>query len=444
MDTPTRWPLPDSRPAAGPPDRPPRKGPELAMAASGVLALLALGLGIEQFAFLATVALLAVAATRPGVRGGFAATVHRWGMRRAWLRACRDLGLVTPDGRAPWLVRVRRVPAGEHLRVRLPRGLAAADLADATSRLARLLEIHEVRVVPDEDDARYATVTLVRRDALAGAAQVAWPHLRREQTSLWEPLPVGVDENGDEIAVRLCGRNLLLGGEPLAGKSVALSLALAGAALDPEADLTLLDSKGLEFGMLRDRAQHLVVRDRDQAVDVLRSLDRELELRRGVLNDRGQRKAERADGFRLRVIAVDELTYWLAPDHAASRELASLLVDLADCGRAVGFVVLAATHRPASLALPDELRELFGVRWALRCSTGAGADALLGEGWRELGFDPVGVGSGQRGVGYLLADGGPPVRLRAHHLDQAQLRLIAERSTWRYRAWNELDGDPAA
>ncbi len=411
--------------------------------AVAVVALLTAVLGVEQVALLLAAVAAAVAAVHPASQRTARGAVHRSGVRRAWLRACRTLALVADDGRVPTVVATRSVPAGDRLRVRLPRGAAADDLAEAAPRLARQLGVQEVRVTPDADDARRATVTLVRRDPLAGAVTVPWPLGTAERASLWEPVPLGVDENGDEVAVALAGRNLLLGGEPLAGKSVALSLALAAAALDPEADLSLLDSKGLEFGVWRDRADHLVGPAPDDAVDVLRGLQRELERRRELLNQRGHRKATRGDGFRLRVVACDELAAFLSGGEGA-REVARLLRDLADRGRAVGFVVLAATHRPASLALPAEFRDLFGVRWALRCSSSAAADALLGDGWRAQGFDSVQIGSRQAGVGYLLTDGGPPVRLRAHHLHQAQVRVLAERATALHRAYLALGDDPAA
>jgi len=431
-----------ARPRTAPAPPPPRRV-AVAAAAAAVLALLVAVLGVEQVALLLAAAAVAVAAVHPATQRSARDAVHRSGVRRAWLRACRTLSLVADDGRAPVVIAARRVPAGDRLLVRLPRGAAVGDLAEAAPRLARQLGVREVRVAPDADDARRATVTLVRRDPLAGAVTVPWPLGTAERASLWEPVPLGVDENGDEVAVVLAGRNLLLGGEPLAGKSVALSLALAAAALDPEADLALLDSKGLEFGVWRDRADHLVGPGADDAVDVLRALQRELERRRELLNQRGHRKATRGDGFRPRVVACDELAAFLSGGEGA-REVARLLRDLADRGRAVGFVVLAATHRPASLALPAEFRDLFGVRWALRCSSSAAADALLGDGWRAQGFDPVQIGSRQAGVGYLLTDGGPPIRLRAHHLHQAQVRVLAERGTVLHRAYLALGDDSAA
>lgn len=66
--------------------------------------------------------------------------------------------------------------------------------------------------------------------------------MNAERLSLWEPIPVGVDEHARPVTISLVERNLLLSGEPGAGKSVAQSMLIATAALDPQVDLWLLDA----------------------------------------------------------------------------------------------------------------------------------------------------------------------------------------------------------
>jgi hypothetical protein len=56
-----------------------------------------------------------------------------------------------------------------------------------------------------------------------------------------------VDEDGSEVTVTLPERNLLLGGEPGAGKSNVLQLLVAVGALDPLVRLTLFDPKLVEL-----------------------------------------------------------------------------------------------------------------------------------------------------------------------------------------------------
>jgi len=68
--------------------------------------------------------------------------------------------------------------------------------------------------------------------------------LGASRVSLWDAVPVGIDELGQLVSIELVERNLLLGGEPGAGKSAALSLLVASAALDPSVKLWLLDASG--------------------------------------------------------------------------------------------------------------------------------------------------------------------------------------------------------
>ncbi|MGH8902395.1 MAG: FtsK/SpoIIIE domain-containing protein [Egibacteraceae bacterium] len=58
-----------------------------------------------------------------------------------------------------------------------------------------------------------------------------------------------MDEHARTISLSLVERNLLLGGEPGAGKSVAQSMLIATAALDPDVDLWLLDGKRVELAV---------------------------------------------------------------------------------------------------------------------------------------------------------------------------------------------------
>ena len=49
--------------------------------------------------------------------------------------------------------------------------------------------------------------------------------------SIWQPVHLGTDELGQPVHVTLAERNMLIGGEPGGGKSVALQLVVAHGAL---------------------------------------------------------------------------------------------------------------------------------------------------------------------------------------------------------------------
>ena len=138
--------------------------------------------------------------------------------------------MATINDRIPRITRCRLTRAGEQLRVRVPAGSQVPDLKTQAERIAAFLGVREVRVVRDPASPRYARVVVLRRDPLADPTPVPWPLVKANRLSLWQPVPVGVDEDGSEITVTLPERNLLLGGEPGAGKSNVLQLLVAVAA----------------------------------------------------------------------------------------------------------------------------------------------------------------------------------------------------------------------
>ena len=61
-----------------------------------------------------------------------------------------------------------------------------------------------------------------------------------------------LDETGHDVHVTMAERNMLIGGEPGSGKSVALQLIVAHGALSPDCKLLLVDGKRVELGLWRD------------------------------------------------------------------------------------------------------------------------------------------------------------------------------------------------
>ena len=152
-------------------------------------------------------------------REPLAHALFRSHLRRRWALACRHAELATANDRIPRITRCRLTRAGEQLRVRVPAGGQVPDLEAQAERIAAFLAVREVRVVRDPASARHAKVVVLRRDPLADPTPIPWPLVDAGALSLWQPIPVGEDEDGNEVTVTLPERNLLLGGEPGAGKS---------------------------------------------------------------------------------------------------------------------------------------------------------------------------------------------------------------------------------
>jgi DNA segregation ATPase FtsK/SpoIIIE-like protein len=225
---------------------------------------------------------------------------------------------------------------------------------------------------------------------------------------------------------------VLIGGEPGAGKSAALSALVASAALDPGARVWLLDGKLVELAVWAPVAERLAGPDGGEAITLLRHVQDEMDARYRELLARGLRKVRREDGLPLHLVVCDELAFYLTlPDKKQRQEFSELLRDLVARGRAAGVIVCAATQKPGADVVPTALRDLFGFRLALRCNTPQASDTVLGQGWATAAADASTIPGAQRGVGYLLAEGERPVRIKGFYLDDADMQAIAERATAR-------------
>jgi hypothetical protein len=116
--------------------------------------------------------------------------------------------LVSRHGLVPRLEATETIPAGRRLRLRLPPGFSAEVLETASEPLAATIGARDVRVVRDPANASLAHVSILFRDPLAVPAP-PWP---APTGSLWEPLSLGIDEDGNAVSIALPERNLLLGG----------------------------------------------------------------------------------------------------------------------------------------------------------------------------------------------------------------------------------------
>jgi hypothetical protein len=359
--------------------------------------------------------------------------LHRASVRRHLEAAFHSLPGVLSEKR-PRIVKITRTTFGDRVELGLWRGTSIDDLAKAEAVLAASLGVRQVHCVVHTAKRNLVSLTITRDDPF-NEQTLRCPLLDAQRTSLWDAVPVGVDEGGELVTLSLPERNVLLGGEPGAGKSVALSLLVAAAALDPEVDLWLFDGKVVELSAWSACARVFVGHDVERAIAVLEELTAEMDVRYQELLRRNLRKVIRTEGLRLHVVVIDELAFFVAgTDKKTAQRFAELLRGLVARGRAAGIIVLAATQKPSTDIVPSTLRDLFGFRWALRCATRDASDTVLGAGWASEGFSASNLNSARRGVGLLLHEGGLPVQLRTFHLNDDDVRILAERARLLRRA----------
>ncbi len=303
--------------------------------------------------------------------------------------------------------------------------------ADALSKLAEPLAVAfgagAVRVHRDRARAGLGVLVVSYRDPLA-EAPVAWPWSALERSDLWGGVPLGYDEDDALVVLGLAGYHLLLGGEPGAGKSNALSLVVAAAALDPGVELWCFDGKLVELAQWRPVARRFVGPNLEEATAVLKELQAEMDARYQWLEERKLRKIDRDSGRGLVLLVIDEMALYLQGKSKEHQELARVLHDIVARGRAAGVVVVGATQKPSADSVPTFIRDLFSCRLALRCSTSDASDTVLGTGWASKGYSASDIDPVTRGVGWLLAEATVPRRMRCFVLCDEDLAVVAGRA----------------
>ncbi|WP_276938758.1 FtsK/SpoIIIE domain-containing protein [Ferrimicrobium acidiphilum] len=363
----------------------------------------------------------------PSIRRLLARTLRLTHWRRRFVRA-----LVLQSSplakRQPKVIKALWVPSGMRLTLSLQSGTAFHELEHLCPYLAIHFGARDVRVTADRTNASRAELTIYNKDPF-GDSPIHWSGATAEMVSAWDPISLGIDEEGEEVSVSLVEHNLLGGGEPGSGKSGLINTMLASLVMDPAAELYLFDPKEVELAPWRSCAKSFVGGDMDEAIRTLEQLQATMEYRYALLANLGARKFERHHGHGLIVVVIDELPYYVAnSDVRSSRDFASRLRDLIARGRAAGIVVIAAAQKPSADTVPSFIRDLIGLRVAFRCSTREASDTILGGGWATQGFSATSIPMGQRGVGLLLGDDAVPKLMKTYWLSDEAIRDIVGRA----------------
>jgi S-DNA-T family DNA segregation ATPase FtsK/SpoIIIE len=245
--------------------------------------------------------------------------------------------------------------------------------------------------------------------------------------SIWKPIHLGSDEANQQVNVSLAERNMLIGGEPGGGKSVALQLIVAHGALSGDCKLILIDGKRVELGLWADCADRFVGPSIDDAIHVMHDLQAVIDERTDLLLQMKRRKVTPDLGWPVYLVPIDEVAYFSATigTPVQQKEFNASNRDVVARGRAPGIIAVEATQRPSADIIPTSLRDLFGYRWAFRCSTEASSDTILGHGWAQNGYSATEIDPQARGVSWLRAEDGIPRRVKAAYLTDDEIIHMA-------------------
>ena len=290
----------------------------------------------------------------------------------------------------PKVMRSAALPVGRRYLVSTSRRVFTLKLLERCAlELAAALGAREVRVKASPVNARYVELAVIRSNAFPKYSPRPWPIDRQcrcgNRFSLASVKTVSPSQSG------LPEHNLLIGGEPGSGKSVALSTIVAAAALDPSraphAARRQARGTGSRGRDVADRFRRGGPRRRRRSSR--RTPRRSWTFATQCWPPRGGARWRSTDLEGLHVLVIDELAFYLRGGKKETRDhFAELLRDLVSRGRAAGIIVVAATQKPSHEIVPTWIRDLFSFRLAHALHqfgrvghdsrSGLGAPGLLG------------------------------------------------------------------
>lgn len=335
----------------------------------------------------------------------------------------------------------------------LPYGYTASQAVEKAERIAAGLRVDEVRLTVERVRGNAAHAGRVRlwianEDPYA-AKPVPSPLVKASSWNLWKPIPFGVDKRGRPVSLQLVWTSMLVGAMPRMGKTFAVRLVAAAAALDPHVRLMLWDGKpGKDYKAFERVAHRYGCGIRDSVVEGLvaalreavADMDRRFEkLARLPDKDCPDGKvtpaicARRDLDMPLTLIVIDEVQRYLEhPTHGET--IIALLTEIAKVAPAVGYMLVLATQKPDADTIPSSLRDQIGTRAAFRTATWQFGDTILGAGSAKAGQDPSKFLITHKGVCWLvaaddgpLADQGPQI-VRTHLMDLGALTKVIDRA----------------
>ncbi len=277
----------------------------------------------------------------------------------------------------------------------LPMGVTPEMIADKRDVLARNLVRAPLEVWPSAADrAGYVDLWVADQGSTERPAP-PYPLLHEGTADVFAGVPLGMSLRGEVIAPPLPGANVAFGGVMGQGKSNAARVVMAGAALDPLAELwVFVFANNGDFDAYRPRLAryHRGVDDTTvaEAVDALRALYAEVGRREARLAELGAKKltrplAEKHPDLRPLVALFSEC-HELFGDSHHGREAADLAVQTMRRARKTAITLAFDTQSSRADAIPPKIVELVKLNACFAVKSWRSNDGFLGDGSFQAGI----------------------------------------------------------
>ncbi|WAL65604.1 cell division protein FtsK [Amycolatopsis cynarae] len=288
-----------------------------------------------------------------------------------------------------YLTTARADGRGTHAVIRLPAGVTAEKIARRRADLATGLHRLAKEVWPTTgSEAGILDLWVADKGALAEGAG-PYPLLTDGAVDVFKGVPFGKTLRGNPLVAPLMERNTITGGMPGQGKSSAARVIMAGAALDPTAELRIyVPDANFDFEAFKPRCSRYVMGAEDEKIAQiladLRELHAEVQAR-GELLIKFEVPAVTRE-LASKNVGLHPLFCLLEEAHVAiqhpkyGKEISKLLVDIVRLGRKRGIHLIVSTQAPTKDSMPRDVTRNCSNGIAFAVGDHVANDALLGQG----------------------------------------------------------------
>lgn len=288
-----------------------------------------------------------------------------------------------------YLTTARRDGRGTHAVLRLPAGVTAEQITARRAALATGLYRAANEVWPSTgSEAGILDLWVADKGALAEGAG-PYPLLDEGTVDVFKGVPFGRTLRGDAVTAPIYGRNTIVGGMPDQGKSSAARVIVAGAMLDPIAELRIwVPDSNYDFESFRPRCSRYVMGAEpekiEQILNDLRELHAEIQTRGELLVKHQEPEVTRAlaeRGIGLHpIVALLEEAHVAINDGEHGAEIGHLLTEITKLGRKRAIHLIVSTQAPTKDSMPRGVTRNCTNGVAFAVGDHHANDALLGQG----------------------------------------------------------------
>lgn len=198
------------------------------------------------------------------------------------------------------------------------------------------------------------------------------------------PFLLGETDEGQPLWIDMADNpHLLVAGATNSGKSVFLHTLIANAICRADTELTLIDTKLVEFNSYYDDVMNpyikYLARSYQEAIHALERIYLLMEARYECMSQIGIQSVQEKPGlFEKQLIIIDEVSDLMLFDKK-DKTFETLLIKLAQKARAAGIFLVLATQRPSADVLTGLIKSNFPARLACRVSNKTDSRVILDE-----------------------------------------------------------------